>query len=72
MKVLLGSTVSPQRRFTARWLWEPRDLWIGVFWNWAKDDEGDRYLLIYVSLIPTLPICFAWLRPDQHEYEMPL
>ncbi len=58
MRVLLGSDAPPTRRFSVRWLWEPRDAWIGVFWNVAHvNDDGDRAVLIYVSLIPCLPLC---------------
>jgi hypothetical protein len=72
MKVLLGRDELPRKRFTARLLWEPRDLWVGVFWNTVTDrvilhayedgleTEYPTYLLVYVSLIPCLPLCFAW------------
>lgn len=44
-----------------RWLFEPRDLWVGVFWNRAKlGDYGDEFLLIYISVIPCLPVCVCW------------
>lgn len=42
---------------------EPRDLWVGVYWN--REDMGDdaRIYLheIYVCIIPMLPIRLAWL-----------
>lgn len=53
--MLLGNNYVPIRRFTARWVFEPRDVWVGVFWN---DAEGFR--LIYVCLLPCLPIVFCW------------
>lgn len=35
--------------------WEPRDLWIGAYWN--VDGWGVmRELTVYVCLIPCLPI----------------
>jgi hypothetical protein len=46
-------------------LWEPRDLWIGVYWT-REDVAGSmmadggarmwRFLHIYVCLLPTLPL----------------
>lgn len=72
MKVLVGGDELPRKRFTARLLWEPRDMWIGMFWNTVTDrvimypsehggqTEHPVYLLVYVSLIPCLPVCFAW------------
>jgi hypothetical protein len=62
MKCLLGDNAPHGKRFTARLLWEPRDLWVGIFWthtqlgDWA---EEDKYLLVYVSIIPCLPVCFC-------------
>lgn len=61
MKVLVGSKVEPTRRISVRWLWEPRDAWLGLFWNVAQvNDDGDRALLVYVGLIPCLPLCLIW------------
>jgi hypothetical protein len=40
------------RRLTIRWFFEPRDIWIGVFWDRAIDDS----LKVYVCLIPMLPL----------------
>lgn len=46
------------------WLFEPRDLWIGVYWTvkpWG-DVKGnvDRYVEIYVCFVPCLPIKISW------------
>lgn len=61
MKVLLGRDEFPRRRLTVRWLWEPRDIWVGVFWNRAKlGDLGDEFLLIYIGVVPCLPLCICW------------
>ncbi len=63
MKVLLGRDELPRRRFTARLLWEPRDIWLGVFWNTVKaGGPEDRFLLVYVCLIPCVPLALAWRR----------
>ena len=61
MRVLIGRDAPPHRRLTVRWLWEPRDIWVGVFWNRTKlGDLGDEFLLVYVGLIPCLPVCVCW------------
>lgn len=61
MRVLIGRDEMPRRRFTIRLLWEPRDLWVGAFWNRVKlGDVGDEFLLIYVCLIPCFPVAFCW------------
>ena len=39
------------------WLhFEPRDLWIGAYWN--KEVE---YTEVYICLLPTVPIRFLWI-----------
>lgn len=38
-------------------LFEPRDLWVGVFWN-VDCTHGH----IYACLLPCLPILFSWVR----------
>lgn len=41
---------------------EPRDLWVGVYWNYEKD----KYLVpaskldIYICIIPMFPIRLSW------------
>lgn len=61
MRILIGRDTPPTRRLTVRWLWEPRDIWLGVFWNRTQvGDYGDEFLLVYVSLIPCLPLCICW------------
>lgn len=50
---------APIRRI--RLLWEPRDLWVGVYWDRPLPlDIGYgfklRTLFIYVCLVPCLPI----------------
>lgn len=65
MRVLFGRALDaeePRGRFTIRLLWEPRDAWVGVFWNHAQVGAG-RFLLVYVCLVPCLPLVLAWERP---------
>jgi hypothetical protein len=54
---------------------EPRDLWVGVFWRWDEslwaDPPDRRYqvLRVFICLIPTLPIVFKFRRylPEPEE-----
>ena len=42
---------------------EPRDIWIGVYWNYRRSIESRaRWLDVYICLLPMLPIHieFAW------------
>ncbi len=34
-------------------LWEPRDLWVGVFWDRIVEPDGIR---VFICLLPCLPI----------------
>jgi hypothetical protein len=38
--------------------WEPRDLWVGVYWTRKADA-----LFVYVCFLPCLPIVI-WLLPE--------
>jgi hypothetical protein len=65
MKVLIGSDKEPEKRLTFRLLWEPRDMWIGVYWTDTKSPRLEAlldpvYLLIYITVIPCFPLCIAW------------
>lgn len=44
---------------------EPRDLWVGVYWDYSpKSDPDDFYdyatLDIYICIVPMLPIKLSW------------
>ena len=48
------------RRWSVRVLWEPRDLWIGIYWNHERHNGFITETLdIYVCLVPCLPIRFT-------------
>lgn len=42
-------------RFVFCFEFEPRDLWLGVYWNWRVLALAD-VLDVYVCLVPTLPL----------------
>ena len=48
-----------RERVKAQFQFEPRDLWVGVFWRVSGQEWGPlqalRFLHVYVCLIPTLP-----------------
>jgi hypothetical protein len=49
---------------------EPRDIWVGVYWDWDEpygldDDDTEFYgvirdLHIYICIIPCFPIHLVW------------
>lgn len=40
---------------------EKRDVWIGAYWNFSKSVESRyRRLIIYVCIIPMLPLRLEW------------
>jgi len=43
---------------------EPRDLWIGVYWN-RFECAGGKYLDVYICLIPMFPICLHYAEMKQ-------
>lgn len=44
---------------------EPRDIWVGVYWNgWENDGSWrDEHFDVYVTIIPMLPLRLRWWRP---------
>lgn len=45
-------------RWSAALLFEPHDLWIGAYWK-RYVEMGNRVLVLYLCLIPMLPIRLA-------------
>lgn len=42
--------------------WEPRDLWVGVFWDRDRLPFGGWILDVYLCVVPTLPLHVRWRR----------
>lgn len=40
----------------------PRDLWLGVYVKPQYWEMGKRHQVVYVCIIPTLPILLDWTR----------
>jgi hypothetical protein len=48
-----------------RLLFEPRDLWVGIYWRvirFYQPPRRPRRWDIYICLIPTLPIRVRWYK----------
>lgn len=39
--------------------WEPRDIWVGVYWNHERRSRMYRFD-VYVCLVPFFPIRLTW------------
>lgn len=48
----IGDCLSYSRKLSVKLLWEPRDLWVGVYWDWHSKSEW----FIYICLFPCFPI----------------
>jgi hypothetical protein len=49
--------------FRVQWKFEPRDLWIGVYWTKTVTDMGPNLYVewdVYICWIPTLPLHIRW------------
>jgi hypothetical protein len=58
--LLLQIVNRPQ--WSLRLLWEPRDMWVGVYWTRDEVAPGVPLLTVYVCVVPCLPIrlCAIW------------
>lgn len=52
-------TLIQKHRFVLELIFEPRDLWLGVYWNTSY-----WYWEVYICIIPTLPIHIRLPDPD--------
>lgn len=69
-----NAILGPKRQFggglkRAFWwtlLWEPRDLWLGIYWDRPKGTGWSRALDVYVCVVPCLPVklTFRQMLPD--------
>ncbi len=74
MKTLLGNRDKPRLLVTSRsrphiwWdvAWEPRDLWLGVYWDRPSPTGWSRALDVYICIVPCLPLLISYRRmlPD--------
>lgn len=50
--------------------WEPRDVWIGVFWDrgWVPGEIARRRTNVYVCFVPCFPIRLVWVDPKWRSY----
>lgn len=76
MMELIRAWVIRKGRVTVAVEWEPRDTWIGVYWNtlydhvslWpdVKVDPDEMFVLVRVDvrvcILPMLPIHYRWVR----------
>lgn len=51
----------PLREWQLNLQFEPRDLWVGVFWR-VHRIERLRFLHVYLCVVPTLPLHLAVMR----------
>jgi hypothetical protein len=47
--------------WTVALLWEPRDMWVGLYWTHPVWEGPDRTATIYVCIVPMLPIRIGWV-----------
>jgi hypothetical protein len=59
----IGSFSKHTRRYALRFevLFEPRDLWVGVYWDRPRLYPCGRGLDVYVGFVPTFPVRFRVL-----------
>ena len=58
---------------TIKLKFEPRDLWIGIYWDfqkWAREPQSD--LRIYICFIPMFPLYIHIHSIDLDWYKTPL
>lgn len=66
MRQLLGRTWEPWRQETGIFvalLFEPRDLWVGVYTTWEDCNYDCAAFSVYVCLVPMLPVKFTFVKP---------
>lgn len=56
-KVVHGGDWTRSPAFTVSLLWEPRDLWVGVYWTRERKPGWRRSVIeVYVCVVPCLPL----------------
>ena len=49
-------------KISAKVLWEPRDLWIGVYWDRSRLGDALQSVKVFICIIPCLPFRLHWKR----------
>lgn len=62
-------------RFKVKMAFVPQDLWLGVYWKREQDSYGRNWTVVYICLLPTLPIIVtacptSWF-PDHRRNDCP-
>jgi hypothetical protein len=52
--------LKPKEKLSVKILWEPRDLWIGLYWT--TNNEWATSRIFFICLLPCLPIRIHWKR----------
>lgn len=42
--------------------WEPRDCWVGLFWDQRTSETGEVTRHVYICPLPTLLLHWSWRR----------
>lgn len=57
LKGTIANIEMKPKKVVARIFFEPRDIWIGVYWNIPYEyGSRHRYLNLYICILPMLPI----------------
>lgn len=53
------------------WMWEPRDIWVGIYWTYdGKHRNGEtlyNFYKVFLCILPCLPIKFQWCKAVKEE-----
>ena len=68
-QIVEGSAEFPDRHVLWQWNlgWEPRDIWIGSFWDrgaWKNSMVSKEHFTIYICLLPCFPLAFHWIKEE--------
>ena len=49
-------------KISAKIVWEPRDLWLGIYWDTSRLGNVLESVKIYLCVVPCLPLRLHWKR----------